>query len=632
MISIILATYNNEETISDCIKSILNQTYANFELIIINDCSTDKTDKIIQSFKDKRIIYLKNLTNRGRSNCRNKAIKISKGKFIAIMDGDDISLPNRLSVQVNYLLNNRDIDLVASNVIYFHEKKILGHSKLKMHHQNKFNFYLRASEMAHPTWMGKISFFKKFKYDPRMDQSEDSDLLFRARLLCKYRLLDDHLVFYRVPIKIKIRYKLYQVYLLFLSRIIQINDKKVFHFLPIVLIGLLMSSISYIFGYKKINMKTSFNLKFQSLFDKIINNNKATIINIISSTEGGGAETIVHELDKVYLKKGINSYSIYFRGNYDYLKKNHFYLGFRARNPISIFYLRRIFKKLLNTTNKKIIIHAHLTWPFFFTVIATIGLKNVRLFFTEHSTTNNRRVVPFFYLIDRLFYSNYLNIVCISKGVHEKLVKWVGPRIKKRLKIIYNGSRLFSIHKRNLKKNDPPKLISIGRLIPLKNFSTTISAISNLRDDIDSYTIIGEGYEREKLQKLIKDLKLENKVKLVGWKENIRKYLKKADIQLIPSLNEGFGLVAAEGMSTGLPVVGSNIKGLREVLGHQNPSITLVNKVESIKEWEKKIYKAIKNIRKLGNNKISKFSTKQSKKFSIDKMANQYLNMYSKID
>ena len=85
-------------------------------------------------------------------------------------------------------------------------------------------------------------------------------------------------------------------------------------------------------------------------------------------------------------------------------------------------------------------------------------------------------------------------------------------------------------------------------------------------------------------------------------------------------------------MSTGLPVVGSNIKGLREVLGHQNPSITLVNKVESIKEWEKKIYKAIKNIRKLGNNKISKFSTKQSKKFSIDKMANQYLNMYSKID
>ena len=124
MISIILATYNNEETISDCIKSILNQTYANFELIIINDCSTDKTDKIIQSFKDKRIIYLKNLTNRGRSNCRNKAIKISKGKFIAIMDGDDISLPNRLSVQVNYLLNNRDIDLVASNVIYFYEKNL----------------------------------------------------------------------------------------------------------------------------------------------------------------------------------------------------------------------------------------------------------------------------------------------------------------------------------------------------------------------------------------------------------------------------------------------------------------------------------------------------------------------------
>ena len=636
MISVIIATYNNEETISCTIESILNQTYTNFELIIVNDCSTDKTDQIIKSFKDKRIIYLKNRINIGRSRCRNKAIKIAKGKFIAIMDGDDISLPNRFSVQVDYLLNNRNIDLVGSNVIYFHKKKILGCSKSKLRYPNKLNFYLRASEMAHSTWMGKAVLFKKFKYDPRMDKSEDFDFLFRARLFIKCHLLDDHLIFYRVPIKSKIKYKFKQVYLLFLSRLIQINNQKDFYYFPIVLIVLIMSLIIYSFAYKRaykrFSITTLFNLKYQRLFDKITKNNKSTVINIISSTQGGGAETVIYELDKVYLKKGIDSYVIYFTGNDDYIKKNHFFLGLQARNPISIFYLRRIFKEILNTTNKEIIIHAHLTWPFFFTAIAAIGLKNVRLFFTEHSITNNRRVIPYFYFIDRLFYSKYLSIVCISKGVHEKLAKWVGSKIKRKLKIIYNGSRLFLPYKRTLKNNELPKLISIGRLIPVKNFSTTILAISKLRDEIDTYTIIGEGYERNKLEKLIYDLKLENKVKLIGWKKNIKDYLKKADIQLIPSLNEGFGLVAAEGMSTGLPVVGSNIKGLREVLGHQNPSIILVKQVKSPKEWEKKIYTAIKNLRKLGSNKISKYSQSQVKKFTFKIMANQYLKMYSKID
>jgi len=95
MISVILSTYNDEQTISYAIKSILNQSYPNFELIIINDCSTDKTKELIQSFDDSRLIYMENQKNIGRSRSRNKGIKIAKGEFIAIMDGDDISAPNR---------------------------------------------------------------------------------------------------------------------------------------------------------------------------------------------------------------------------------------------------------------------------------------------------------------------------------------------------------------------------------------------------------------------------------------------------------------------------------------------------------------------------------------------------------
>ena len=630
MISVILSTYNDEKTIFNCIKSILNQTYQNFELIIINDCSTDGTKKVIKSFSDKRIVFLENEKNIGRSSSRNKGIAKAKGEFVAIIDGDDIAAPSRLDIQIKYLKKNPKIDLVASNVVFFYEDRVVGASKLKLHKSNIFNFYLRASEMPHPTWMARANFFKKFKYDSKMDRSEDSDLIFRARLTSNYSLLDDHLVFYRIPEKIDIRYKLNQVYLLFLSRIRKIYYQKSFYYFPLIFMALIVSSILYIFGFKTIKMSTKFNSKYQKLFDKLTNNSKKTIVNIISSIKGGGAEIIVNELHKTYLEKKMKSYVIYFTGKDKSLKKNHYLLNLNPRNPIGILYLRKILKKIVNRTNKKVIIHVHLTWPFFFTTLALVGIKNVKLFFTEHDTTNKRRKIPFFYIIDRLFYSRYLSIICISKGVYNKLAEWVGIEIKEKLKVVYNGSRLYSLTKRSLLRNRLPRLVSVGRLISKKNFSITINAISEIKNNIESYTIVGEGSERKKLERLIKSLKLEKKVKLIGWTENVEKYLKEADIQLIPSLYEGFGLVAAEGMSTGLPVVASNIEGLKEVLGKPNPSVVLVKKVNSIDDWKEGIIKAIKNINMFGSEKISKLSEHQVKKFTFKKMAEDYLNIYSK--
>ncbi len=631
MISVILSTHNDEKTVSDAISSILNQSHIDFELIIINDCSTDKTKEVIKSFDDKRIVYLENKKNIGRSRSRNKGIKISKGDFIAIMDGDDISVPNRLDVQINYLKKNLNIDLVASNVIYFYEKKVLGASSLKQHKSNIFNFYLRASEMPHPTWMARADFFKRFKYNPKMDKSEDSDLIFRARLSCNYSLIKDRLVFYRIPNRVNIGYKLKQIYLLFLSRIQQIYNQKSFYYFPLVLTGLLVSAMFYIFGFKTIKMKTYFNYKYQNLFDKLVTKNQKSIVNIISSLKGGGAEIIVEELDKIYLSKNFSSYVIYFNGNYNNVKKNHFFLDLNPRNPLSIFYIRKILKNLIESKNDDLIIHVHLTWPFFFTALALIGLKNYKLFFTEHDTTNKRRKIPFFYLIDQIFYLRYSYIICISKGVYKKLAKWVNSKIKKRLRVIYNGARIYPISKRNSIEGRLPRLISVGRLINKKNFSTTITAVSKIKDDIESYTIIGEGVERYKLKKLIKSLKLQNKVKLIGWTENVEKYYRKSDIQLIPSLYEGFGLVAAEGMSTGLPIVASNIPGLKEVLGDTSHSVTLINKINSAEEWTKGIYKTIDNIKLIGSNKIAKIAEDRVKKFTFSKMAEEYLDIYSRI-
>tara|TARA_B100001057_G_C22780132_1_gene923307 strand:+ start:181 stop:1251 length:1071 start_codon:yes stop_codon:yes gene_type:complete len=353
------------------------------------------------------------------------------------------------------------------------------------------------------------------------------------------------------------------------------------------------------------------------------------IINIIPTIEGGGAEIIVQEIHKIYLSKNIESHLIYFSGKNNNLQHNSIVLGLSRKNPFIVFYLRKTLKKLIGNKRRRVIVHVHLTWAFFYTVIAAAGLKNIKLFYTEHDTTNRRRNIPFFHIIDRFFYSRYSRVICISQGVHRALAMWVGNRIKKKLLTIPNGSRIYTLYSRTSIENRLPKLVSIGSLVHKKNFSTSIYAVSRLKNEIESYTIIGEGPERLKLEKLIDKLKLKEKVKLIGWSNNVEQHLYNSDIQLIPSLIEGFGLVASEGMSTGLPIVASNIEGLTEVLGCPNPSVTLVNKIESIEEWKEGILNAINNINEIGIKKISKFSSTQAKKFTFEKMVERYLDIYT---
>lgn len=105
-VSVIITAYNCEKYLAESIKSILDQTYSWFELIIINDGSIDKCDNIIRSFKDGRIRYISHRDNKNIPIRRNEAINLAKGIYIAIQDADNISLPDRLEQQWNFLRNN----------------------------------------------------------------------------------------------------------------------------------------------------------------------------------------------------------------------------------------------------------------------------------------------------------------------------------------------------------------------------------------------------------------------------------------------------------------------------------------------------------------------------------------------
>jgi glycosyltransferase involved in cell wall biosynthesis len=115
-ISVLMPVYNAANYIAEAINSILNQTFTNFELIIVNDGSTDNSHEIISSFNDSRIKYFQNDGNKGLAFVRNRLIELSGCKYIAFLDSDDIAAKNRLEVEYNFLKSNVHIGIVSSSV------------------------------------------------------------------------------------------------------------------------------------------------------------------------------------------------------------------------------------------------------------------------------------------------------------------------------------------------------------------------------------------------------------------------------------------------------------------------------------------------------------------------------------
>ncbi|WP_152207594.1 glycosyltransferase family 4 protein [Marinobacter changyiensis] len=356
-----------------------------------------------------------------------------------------------------------------------------------------------------------------------------------------------------------------------------------------------------------------------------------TVLSFISSPSGGGAELLVRELHKIYKSKGFSSRVFYFNGILRDLDSDEQIMGVRTRDPLNIFRIRREIKKELLFVDKKLIVHAHLTWPFFYVALASLGLKNVIFIYTEHNTTNRRRRVPFLKYLERFFYSRYSRIICISEGVFSSLASWVGNILQKRLTIVPNGSRIFSFRSRPALKGRLPRLVSVGSLTYKKNFITLIRALSYVTDEFERYIIVGEGPERLRLEKLVREFDLEGKVSLVGWSDSIETYLQDADIQLIPSLWEGFGLVAVEGMSTGLPIVASNLDGLREVLDPSSISVELVDNFEDPEAWNAAIRRLIVRAEEKGLAVLASSARNQAEKFNMDTMASGYLNVYQEL-
>lgn len=193
-VSVLLPVYNCEKYIKETLDSVLTQTFSDFELIIIDDCSTDNTVDIIKSFKDSRISFIQKEKNSGYTDSLNYRIDIAEGEYIARMDGDDVCAISRFEKQVNFLDNNPEVMLCGTSIQVIGTDNVLRHPQSHEEIKVKLCF---GTAFCHPSVMGRKEVFKENNYNKDFEPAEDYELW--TRLVFKGRLanIDEILLFYR---------------------------------------------------------------------------------------------------------------------------------------------------------------------------------------------------------------------------------------------------------------------------------------------------------------------------------------------------------------------------------------------------------------------------------------------------
>ncbi len=203
VVSVVIPLYNCAPFLREAMDSLLAQTFTDFELICINDGSTDDTEKIALSYTDLRIRYFANDSNMGLVYTLNKGIELSTGEFIARMDGDDWCYPERFGLQVDFFRQHPDARILATTIELMDENgKPIGYWEDERRAITPAQIRKKLPKdncIAHPTVMARAEIFRQFRYDGRQRQAEDYDLWLRiAAAGIPVNKLDNALVKHRI--------------------------------------------------------------------------------------------------------------------------------------------------------------------------------------------------------------------------------------------------------------------------------------------------------------------------------------------------------------------------------------------------------------------------------------------------
>lgn len=266
--TVLIPTYNCGKYVKGCIDSILTQKYTNYEILIIDDGSTDNTEDIIRGINDNRIVYLKNDKNLGIVKTLNKGIEIAKGKYIARMDADDVMLGNRLQLQVNFLEQNPDYGMVGGWFKMMNEDgKFVKDVFLETENKNLTLSLLFFNLFSHSTVTMRTEIVRQLKYKQQYIYCEDFDLWTRFSEVSKIANLPYFFLSYRwysnntCHLKQK---ELRTALALLLTR--ELNKLKIKHTAEE-----LMMQMAINFGWKKIFDNENRKVQLTKWLDKIFN-------------------------------------------------------------------------------------------------------------------------------------------------------------------------------------------------------------------------------------------------------------------------------------------------------------------------------------------------------------------------
>ena len=357
------------------------------------------------------------------------------------------------------------------------------------------------------------------------------------------------------------------------------------------------------------------------------------ILFVINSLATGGAEKLVVESVPKFVASGIDIEVLLLNGRefpfytelkeLDCCKINTLGKG-SVYNPMLIF-------KIIPYLRRFDIVHVHLFPALYWVAIAKIiSFSKVKLLFTEHSTSNRRRLNFWYRMADRIIYNQYTLVITISTEVKLFLKKHLGVKNTKFVTInngvdfdkVFNASP--SARKNFIKKEKDKIIIQVARFTNQKDHETLIKAIPYIKYPV-VVLLVGEGPGVDKIKELANVLEVEDQVVFLGTRADVPRLLKMADIAVLSSNHEGLSLSGIEAMASGTPLVASKVLGLANLV--HDAGLLFIHKDEI--DLAGKINLLMSDPDYYAQTVAS--CLKRAKKFSLTKMVSEHILVYSKL-
>ncbi len=359
------------------------------------------------------------------------------------------------------------------------------------------------------------------------------------------------------------------------------------------------------------------------------------ILQIIDSLSTGGAEKLILETIPLLKQKGIKVDLLVLNGNeYPYMKQ------LKELNCCTIYSMGNgslfnplLILKIIPYLKKYDLVHVHLFPAQYWTVFAKIiSFSKVKLIFTEHNTTNNRMQNAFFSKLDKIIYRFYEKVICITPEVKEVLVNHTNLNLE-RFIVIENGVNLNSIFQvgeiekssiSNKILNSDRLLIQVAGFRVQKDQKTVIRAMQYLDSNV-KLLLVGDGALRNESEKLVNELGLQERIFFLGVRTDVPSLLKTADISVVSSHWEGFGLAAVEGMAVTKPVIATNVPGLSNVV----KGAGILFEKGNDKELANIVKELLSDVDYY--NKVGKAGFERAKQYDINSMVDRQIQLYNEL-